>query len=822
LNDPKKYIVIRGARVNNLKNINLDIPKYKFVVVTGLSGSGKSSLVFDTVYAEGQRRYVESLSSYARQFLEKMNKPDVDSIEGLAPSMAIEQKAGSKNSRSTVGTSTEIYDYLRLLFARVGVIYSPISNQPVKKDSPETVLEFLKNHSGKRIYVFCRKFPGKEKDIPDFLQILSSKGFYKIITGNELTDINESSPDEIIKKIKSSDKYTIINPEKKSVPPLEFLIDRFKYVINDNEIKTRLYDAVEMAFREGEGYLTIRIFEDDKNVFSDYNFSRFLERDGLKFEQPEPRLFSFNNPFGACKKCEGFSKTIDIDYDLVIPDKNKSITGGAIVPFTTPKFTSFLDDILDDSSRFNIEVDAPVKNLSQREMNFLMEGGKKFCGLKKFFKFIEKEASYKIHYRVLLNKYRAYTTCSECGGSRLRKESLYVKIGGKNIFEITQMKIDESYSFLKKLKFTEYEKKVSERIMEEILSRLKYLNEVGLSYLTLDRVSFTLSGGETQRINLSTSLGSSLVGSIYVLDEPTIGLHPSDNMKLIKIMKSLRNIGNTVLVVEHDKDMMEQADEIIDVGLFAGENGGNIVFQGKYKDILKDKESITGKYLSGREKISVPISRRPVDRKTRFLTVFGARANNLKDINVRIPLNRFVCITGVSGSGKSTLVHNIIYESSEMYLNNLGPKTNNKFDSIRGFENIDYVEMVDQDSIGKTTRSNPVTYIKAFDEIRELFSQTSIANRNHVPAGYFSFNVPGGRCETCEGTGTIKIEMQFMADIYLQCEVCGGKRYKQEILDVQFKGADNKYRNIDDVLNMTVSEALLFFRNHKRVIKKLK
>lgn len=813
MSEAKNQIVIRGARVNNLKNIDVDIPKYKFIVVTGLSGSGKSSLVFDTIYAEGQRRYVESLSSYARQFLEKMNKPDVDSIEGLAPSMAIEQRTGTRNSRSTVGTSTEIYDYLRLLFARIGTIYSPVSGEPVKKDSPETIIEFLKIHNSKRLYIYCSKIFKKEKDISEYLNSLSAKGFYKIIAGDDLLDLNESdslAAAKIIKKHYPAGEYEV-----------NFLIDRFTYSSDNEELRTRLYDSAEMAFREGEGYLRLRIFENEKK-FTDYKFSQFLEKDGIVFEEPEPRLFSFNNPYGACKKCQGFSKTMDIDYDLVIPDKNKSVIGGAILPFTTPKFTKFLDDIIRDSEAFGIDINIPYRQLDKRQTDFIMRGGKRYIGLKRFFQFIEREASYKIHYRVLLNRYRAYTTCSACGGSRLRDEALYVKIGGKNIYEIVKMKIDECYEFFRKLKIPEYEKKVSERILEEILSRLKYLNEVGLSYLSLDRVSFTLSGGEAQRINLSTSLGSSLVGSIYVLDEPTIGLHPSDNLKLIKIMKSLRDIGNTVLVVEHDRDMMEEADEIIDIGPMAGENGGKIIFQGTYKEIVKHEDSLTGRFLSGKNKINLPVKRRLTDKKTKYITISGARENNLKNITVRIPLNRFICITGVSGSGKSSLVHSVLYTAAKKHLEGYFPDRLGECDSISGFENIDYIEMVDQNSIGRTSRSNPVTYIKAFDEIRDLFSRTSISQRKHFSSGSFSFNVPGGRCETCEGTGTIKIEMQFMADIFLECETCGGKRYKTDILEVTLKGADNTYKNIDDVLNMTVSGAMRFFRNYPKVIKKLK
>ncbi len=807
--DARKYVIIRGAKVNNLKNINLNIPKYKFIVVTGVSGSGKSSLVFDTIYAEGQRRYVESLSAYARQFLEKMNKPNVDLIEGLAPSMAIEQRTGTRNSRSTVGTSTEIYDYLRLLFARIGITYSPISNTPVTKNSPETILQFLKNYSGHRIMIFCKLKVSEDKNLIDGINSIRAKGFYRILCNNDLIDINELEQDEIIDKVKECKNE------------IRFLIDRLTYQIDDEEIRSRVYDALETAFKEGYGYLYIRIMNND-TIIGDYEFNQFLEKDGIKFEEPEPKLFSFNNPYGACKKCQGFSKTMDIDYDLVIPDKNKSIIQGAIVPFTTPKHSKHLRDLISESDKYDLDIELPYKLLSQKAKDFIFNGGKRYIGLINFFKMIEKEASYKLHYRILLNKYRAYTTCSLCNGSRLRKEALYVKINNKNIHDVVKMKISEAYDFFQNLKLTEYEKKVAGRILEEIISRLKYLNEVGLSYLTLDRISFTLSGGEAQRINLSTALGSSLVGSIYVLDEPTIGLHPSDTHKLIKIMKSLRDIGNTVIVVEHDKEVMEEADEIIDMGLLAGENGGEVIFQGKYKDLLKDKKSLTGRFLSGRDKIKIPSSRRKIDKDTNFITIKGARENNLKDITVKIPLNMFVCITGVSGSGKSSLIHTILYNGLKKQLEGFHNVQPGEHDAITGIEKIDFVELVDQSSLGRTSRSNPITYIKAFDEIRDIFAQTSYARHKGFSSGYFSFNVPGGRCDKCEGTGTIKIEMQFMADIYIECEACNGKRYKTDILEVKIKGSDGTLKNIYEVLNMTVTEAMRFFRSYPKVIKRLK
>lgn len=811
MSDPHNNIILRGVRVNNLKNINLDIPKYKFIVVTGVSGSGKSSLVFDTIYAEGQRRYVESLSSYARQFLEKLDKPDVDVIDGLAPSMAIEQKTGGRNSRSTVGTSTEIYDYLRLLFARIGEIYSPVSNTLVRKDSPESIIEFLNNFLGCRIYIYVSCIFKFDDEFFRIIGKIRQKGFFKILINEEVVDINDFDDPELLDKIKEA-------PNKHL--SLDFLIDRLTLREIDEETKSRLYDALEMGLREGSGYINIMV--DDGRKKSDYSFNRFLEKDGIKFEEPEPRLFSFNNPYGACKKCQGFGKTIDIDYDIVIPNKKKSIMEGAIVPFTTPKLSSYFRDLISEAEGYDVSIYKPIKDFTKSEYQYLMNGGKKYIGLKKFFRMLEHEASYKLHYRVLLNRYRAYTVCSECGGARLRKEALYVKINNKSIDEVVSMTIGQAYDFFTKMRLTEYQKKVSERILEEIVSRLKFLTDVGLDYLTLDRISFTLSGGEAQRINLSTSLGSSLVGSIYVLDEPTIGLHPADNYKLINIIKSLSEIGNTVLVVEHDKDMMKESDQIIDLGPYAGENGGEVIFQGTYKEILKDKNSLTGKFLSGEEKIPLPKMRRPINRNTKYIRLKGASENNLKDINLDIPLNRFVCITGVSGSGKSTLLNSILYPA---ILRQLDGHTNlpiGRFDKLEGVDNISFVELIDQNSIGKTARSNPLTYIKAFDEIRELFSKTAAARAKGISMGDFSFNVPGGRCEVCEGTGTIKVEMQFMADLYLQCEACGGKRYKPHILEIKVRGADGMHKNIAGVLDMTVTEAMAFFRQEKKIVNRLK
>ncbi len=807
--DSKNFIVIKGARVNNLKNVSINIPKYKLVVFTGVSGSGKSSLVFDTVYAEGQRRYVESLSSYARQFLEKMNKPEVDFISGLAPSMAIEQKSTSRNSRSTVGTVTEIYDYLRLLFARIGETVSPVSGKTVRKDSPASIINEISAGGRQKLFVLAGIKKENIKNPEELFSALRAKGFYKIIVNTETVDINEiegRTPAELIKSLKESHLYMVI--------------DRLNFDPDDSESVTRLTDSLESAFAEGNGYLTIRIFG-DRN-FADRHYNKFFETDGMTFEEPEPRLFSFNNPFGACKKCQGFGRTMDIDMDLVIPDRNKSLVNNAIVPFSTPKHSKHLTDLILEAEDYGVDVNVPFRTLNQKALEFVFKGGKRYSGINKFFRMVEREAMYKLHYRVLLNRYRAYTTCSECGGARLRKEALYVKINGMCIHDIVRMKISEAYEFFSTLNLDEYSKKVSGRILDEIVSRLKFLVDVGLTYLTLDRLSATLSGGEAQRINLATSLGSSLVGSIYVLDEPSIGLHPKDNEKLINIMKSLRDIGNSVLVVEHDKDMMKEADEIIDIGPLAGENGGEIVFQGTYDRLLEDGKSLTAKYINGRNGIELNRDPKEITKETKFIKIVGARENNLKNIDVKIPLNTFTCITGVSGSGKSTLVNNILYGALKKKLEGFYEDKIGEHDRIEGCENLENVELIDQSQIGKSIRSNPVTYIKAFDDIREAFASTPYAKRKNFDSGTFSFNVPGGRCETCEGAGVIKVEMQFMADIFLECESCSGKRYKADTLEVKIQGNNGHGRNICEVLDMTVSSAIKFFKPYPKIVKKLK
>lgn len=800
----KQPIVIRGARVHNLKNINLTLPRNSLIVLTGVSGSGKSSLAFDTLYAEGQRRFVESLSAYARQFLERMEKPDVDSIDGLSPAIAIEQVTSSKNPRSTVGTSTEVYDYLRLLFARIGKTYCHSCGKIVKKQTTQDVVELLvnelNNNSETRIYVaYNLKL---SKNIKQELVELRSKGFIRIFVNGEVLDLSEQLPTQkILSNSKKQQIYVIVD----------------RLIFSKNVDLTRLKDSIEAAFRNGNQRAAI-IMVDESRVL---NFSQLFECAdcNIKYEEPDPKLFSFSSPYGACPACQGFGRTIDIDLNLVIPDKSKTLREGAIQPWTTPKWKIYFENLIDVANDAKIRLDVPFEELSEDEVEKLLNGWGKFDGIYGFFKYIESK-SYKVHYRYLLSRYRGYTTCSKCKGSRLRSEALNIKIAGKTIFDLARMSIDDLKTFFEKIELSEYEIKVSERILKEIRKRLTYLSEIGIGYLTLDRLSSTLSGGETQRLNLATSLGSTLVGALYVLDEPSIGLHPRDNSKLINILKSLRDAGNTVVVVEHDADMMRAADQIVDLGPGAGENGGEVIFQGTYEEILKSNKSLTGKYLSGKLKIPLPELRREMN--TKKIKIKGATANNIKNLDIDIPLNRFVCITGVSGSGKSTLVMEILYPAIKKLkeserIENVS-FTNLK--SIEGYDEIDGVELIDQSPIGRTPRSNPVTYIKVFDHIRNLFASTQSAKIRGYTPGSFSFNVPAGRCDACEGSGIQIIEMQFLADLQLTCEVCKGKRFKKEILEIKLFG-----KNIDDVLNMTVNEAITFFQSipsGKKIARQLK
>ena len=788
-NKSEEKLVIKGARQHNLKNINIEIPRNKLVVFTGVSGSGKSSLVFDTIYAEGQRRYVESLSSYARQFLERINKPDVDIITGICPAVAIEQKTGSKNPRSTVGTSTEIYDYLRLLFARIGKTICFDCGKVVTKDTIGTVSEWLESkEESDKFYLTFPIHSHEGRSIQEEIELLIKKGFFRIFYKNDVINLNE--------------KFTL--PKAKN--DIYVVIDRFK--IKKGRVRETLADSMETTFKEGEGRLAI--INSDTNEIKQFN--QFYECCGIRYEEPEPRFFSFNNPFGACPVCQGFGKTMDYDMDLIVPNPNLSIIDGAIAPFRTVKFSKYARDLITASQVQKIPINKPFKELSSNQITLIRKGFNGFIGIDGYFKKLE-EKTYKMHIRILLSKYRGYTTCSACKGSRLRRESLQVKIDSKSIYDLVKLPIHKALTFFENLTLSEYELNIADRVLKEIIKRLTFLNNVGLGYLTLDRLSNTLSGGETQRINLATSLGSALVGTLYVLDEPSIGLHPRDNTKLIEQLKNLRDIGNTVLVVEHDSEMMEEADLIVDMGPKAGINGGEIVAIETYKNILQNKDSLTGKYLSGKLRIPIPGKRNL--KETKSIRIKGARENNLKEINIDFPLNKFVVVTGVSGSGKSTLVHDVLYGGAAK-LRGLNPNKIGKYDSIEGVDVLDEIEIVDQSPIGKSPRSNPISYVKGYEIIRDLFASTPQARSRGYKPGYFSFNVPGGRCDTCEGDGFVKIEMQFLADLYLECEDCKGTRFKKEVRDVTYRG-----KNIVDVLAMTVEEALEFFENVPKVSKHL-
>ncbi len=790
-------IIIRGARVHNLKNISLTLPRNKLIVFTGVSGSGKSSLAFDTIYAEGQRRYVESLSSYARQFLERMEKPDVDLIQGISPAIAIEQKTTSRNPRSTVATTTEIYDYLRLLFGRIGQTYCRVCGRLVKRDSVTNVVDRIQQEpDGAKIYVMFPMHDHPGRTVKEEVEVLKKRGFFRLIVNDEIIDLNEQEF------------------KAKSKKNLHVLVDRLVVRKENTESVTRLADSVQTAFEEGSGYAQVYVLESKKTLLFSQHFE--CTEDNIRYENPEPRLFSFNNPVGACPTCQGFGRIIGIDMDLVVPDPKKSIRQGAILPWTFPRWRENYFDLLKVAKDAGLPVDVPFSDLTKEQRAVVMNGCKGFDGILKYFRFIERK-SYKLHYRVFLSRFRGYTTCDECGGARLRKDVLNVRVGGKNIHDIVQMTIEEANSFFQDIHVSKYEEEIAKRILEEIRKRLRFLDGIGLGYITLDRLSMSLSGGESQRINLATSLGSSLMGSLYVLDEPTIGLHPRDNGRLIRLLKSLRDIGNTVLVVEHDEEMMREADRIVDIGPRAGEHGGEIVFEGTMEQLLQHQTSLTAKYIQGTLKIPVPKSRRPDSEQSLF--VRGASENNLKHVDIRIPLNMFVCVTGVSGSGKSTLVHQVLY-AGIMKRKGGYDGTAGKCKTIEGIDYIDRVELIDQSPIGRSPRSNPITYMKVFDLIRDLLAHTPAAKTHGYPPGHFSFNVPGGRCEVCEGDGLQRIEMQFLADIFLPCESCKGKRFKQEVLDIRYRG-----KNVDDILTMTVTEAMEFFSaspESRRISKRLK
>ncbi|MFO8067065.1 MAG: excinuclease ABC subunit UvrA [Bacteroidales bacterium] len=788
--DPHNYILIKGARVHNLKNINIAIERNKLVVITGLSGSGKSSLAFDTLYSEGQRRYVESLSSYARQFLGRMHKPEVDYIKGISPAIAIEQKVNTRNPRSTVGTSTEIYEYLKLLFARIGKTYSPISGNPVVRHSVSDVVDYcLSLPENSKVTIFSPLDIQEGRSIDEQLKILMQQGFSRILFNDEIIRIDEILPN-------------IRNQAIKKKPSI--VIDRLKISKEDNELSTRLADSVQTAFYEGNGECLVENVTNEKT--NQQYFSNKFELDGITFEKPSVNLFTFNNPYGACKTCEGYGSIIGIDEDLVIPNKNLSIYEGAIACWKGEKMGKWRDRLVNNAYKFDFPIHKPYSHLTEEQKELVWKGNKYFKGLNTFFRMLE-ENLYKIQYRVMLSRYRGKTTCPDCYGTRLRNDANYVKISGKSISELVLMPIDELSVFFNELMLDNHQYEVSKRLLTEIKNRLEYLNDVGLGYLTLNRLSSTLSGGESQRINLATSLGSSLVGSIYILDEPSIGLHQRDNQRLVKVLKNLRDIGNTVIVVEHDEDIIREADQIIDIGPLAGRNGGEVIYQGSINDLIKNNTGLTGKYLNKELIIKTPDIRR---KWKEFIKIEGARQHNLKNINVNFPLNIFTVITGVSGSGKSTLVKNILFPALKKIHGGYGEKTG-KFDNISGDVNsISDVEYIDQNPIGRSSRSNPVTYIKAYDDIRTLFAGQALSKSRAYTPGYFSFNVEGGRCPECEGEGEVKIEMQFMADINLVCEACNGKRFKDEILDVKFEN-----KNIWDVLSMTVEEAITFFKNAK-------
>lgn len=794
--DVQKYILIKGARVHNLKNIDVDIPKNKLVVITGMSGSGKSSLAFDTLYAEGQRRYVESLSSYARQFMGRMNKPDVDYIKGIAPAIAIEQKVITSNPRSTVGTSTEIYDYLKLLFSRIGKTYSPVSGAVVKKDTVTDVVNFIMAFpEGASVTVMCPLHPHNNRSVKEELAVLLQKGFHRVTYLGKVSRIEELLENDII----AADH--LHNAEE-----LRIVVDRIT-VNNEEETVSRIADSVQTAYFEGKGDCLI---EESGKI---HTFCDRFELDGIRFEEPSPNFFSFNNPYGACKRCEGYGKVIGIDEDLVVPDKSKSVYDGAIAPWRGEKMRTWLEKLIKNALKFDFPIHRPYNQLSEEQREVLWTGNKYFEGLDAFFKDVESQ-TYKIQYRVMLSRYRGKTHCPECKGSRLRKDASYVKIAGQSITDIVLLSLDKAHAFFDALELGENDQKIAKRLLIEITNRIKFLNDVGLGYLTLNRLSNTLSGGESQRINLATSLGSSLVGSIYVLDEPSIGLHPRDTHRLIGVLKSLRDVGNTVLVVEHEEEIMHAADHLIDIGPEAGTHGGNLVFAGTFDEILKDDHSLTGKYLSGAERIEIPAHRR---KWNDYIEIKGARENNLKSIDVKFPLNVFTCVTGVSGSGKTSLVKRILQPAVQKAIGNYSGEQTGSYDGIEGdYNQIEQVEIVDQNPIGRSSRSNPVTYVKAWDEIRNLYASQPAAKAAGLKPAAFSFNVEGGRCDACQGEGEVKIEMQFMADIYLQCEACNGRRFKQHVLDVTYND-----KSVYDVLDLTVDEALEFFKDQPKILSKI-
>ena len=816
----QEVLRVRGARVHNLKNITVEIPHEALTVVTGVSGSGKSSLAFDTIYAEGQRRYVESLSAYARQFLERMEKPDVDEVTGIAPAVAIRQKNATRNPRSTVATATEVYDYLRLLFARCGQTFCIQCGSEVRRDSPDQIADRVLAHApGRRFYVLyllrvpsleppvapkksARKkaaAPPPEDSLRLMLQDLQKRGFNRLYQEGRIHEF--SSPESLL--------------DVDFAKPVHVLVDR---LAANPESRSRLVDSIEICYREGGGEAILEFPADaaggmpvERLTFNE----RFeCKNDGTLYQEPEPRLFSFNNPYGACPRCQGFGNTVDFDLNLVIPDPSKSLDDGAIEPWTKPRYRVLFQEARRWARERGIPTNVPWRQLTAEQRRLILEGDPEndFDGVKGFFNWLERK-KYKLHVRVFLSRFRGYAMCPECSGTRLRAEARAVRITGKSITELCKLTVKEARRFFLELRLTESQSKIADKILEEIRFRLQFLDEVGLDYLTLDRLTSTLSGGESQRIQLATSLGSHLVGALYVLDEPSIGLHPRDTHRLIDILKSLRDLGNTVLVVEHDPDTIQAADRILDLGPGAGELGGKLLFSGNYAEILKDPKSITGRYLSGELRIPVPTNRRKPAGK--FLRLSGATLHNLQNVDLMLPLGVLTVVTGVSGSGKSTLVHNVLYRA--LAAQRSGASIKEFCDRLDGEQYIQDLVIVDQSPIGRTPRSNPATYLKAFDAIRDVFADTPDAKRRGYSAGHFSFNVPGGRCETCQGDGTVTVEMQFLADVELICEECRGQRFKSSVLDVRYHG-----KNVHDVLDMTVREALAFFVNLPKIVTKLR
>lgn len=792
--DPRNFIIIKGARVHNLKNIDVAIPRNKLIVITGLSGSGKSSLAFDTLFAEGQRMYVESLSSYARQFLGRMEKPEVDYIKGVSPAIAIEQKVNSRNPRSTVGTTTEIYDYLKLLFARVGHTISPVSGNEVKKNTVTDVVDWVFTHDEGTRFMVLAPFKVKHDRKPfEELQVLLQKGFTRLYLNDEVVMMEE-----------------LLEKGAKAIPSKAdawILIDRNSVNKTEEDAPYRVSDSVQTAFAEGEGDCRIVIPNKVTQDFCD----RF-EADGIVFEEPSANFFSFNNPFGACRTCDGFGHVLGIDEDLVIPDKSLSVYEGAIACWRGEKMGDWLKPLIKNGIKFDFPIHRSIQDLTPEERQLLWDGNKYFEGLTAFFAYLETQ-TYKIQYRVMLSRFRGRTVCPDCRGTRLRKDASYVKVAGKSITDIVLMPVDEALNFFSTLTLQKSEAKIAERLLKEITNRLSYLEKVGLGYLTLNRLTASLSGGEFQRIKLATSLGSALVGSMYVLDEPSIGLHPRDTGKLVEVLKMLRDMGNTVIVVEHEEEVMRAADQIIDIGPDAGIHGGQLMFQGVIGDMLAHEGSYTTDYLTGRTSIEVPKQRR---KWNSFIEIKGARENNLKNIDVKFPLHTFTVVTGVSGSGKSTLVKKILFPSLQKLFGFAGEFTG-KFDRMDGdMREVTQIEFVDQNPIGKSSRSNPVTYVKAYDLIRNLYAEQGLSKSRGYKPGHFSFNVEGGRCEICQGEGIVTVEMQFMADVHLTCEACNGKRFKQEILEVKYND-----KSVSEVLDMTIEESLTFFKDKPKLIEKL-